>query len=74
MLVSTASPSLLNMGYDLPLDQVKELEKRGAELAAACKWNGTEILAIAMYALTDANFHAEAAKLGDMVDELEHDA
>lgn len=60
------------MAYDLTLAQVEGLEKRGEELARACKWNGVDILAIAMYALEDANFHAEAAKLGELVDDLEH--
>ena len=57
------------MAFELKLDQVKELEKRGAELASSCKWDGPTIMAIAYHALTEANFHKEAAKLLDIMDE-----
>ena len=60
------------MAFDLTLDQVKVLETRGAELARQCKWNGEEILAIAFHALTEANFHKEAAKIADIMDDEEH--
>lgn len=54
-----------DMAYDQTLDQVKELEARGAELARRCNWAGQDIFAIAYHALTEANFHTEAAKLAE---------
>ena len=61
------------MAYNLTHDQVLALEKRGAELSRSCKWDGAEILAIAYHALTDANFHTEAEKVGALLEALEHD-
>ena len=54
------------MNNEITLDELKTLEARGAELARQCNWAGQDILAIAYHALTDANFHKEAAKLAEV--------
>jgi hypothetical protein len=59
------------MTFKLTVEEVKQLEQRGAELAKSCKWDGQEILALAFHALTDANFHKEAEALADLM-ECEH--
>ncbi len=59
------------MTYDLTLDQVRTLEARGRDLAQQCKWSGEEILAIAVYALEDSNYHTEASKIRDVIDDLD---
>ena len=39
----------------------------GQELAAKCIFNKDQILAVAFQALTDANYHVEAAQVLDMI-------
>lgn len=46
----------------------QQMEKIGRGLAATCNWNRDEILAAAFHALTDANFHEDAAKIMHMTD------
>lgn len=41
----------------------QEVEKLGQEIAAKCHFEKEVILAVAFFALTDANFHAEAGKV-----------
>ena len=40
----------------------------GQELAAKCNFNKDQILSVAFQALEDANYHAEAAQVLDMID------
>lgn len=44
------------------------LEKLGQELAAKCNWDKNQILTVAFQALTDANYHDEAARVLDRID------
>lgn len=41
----------------------QEIEKLGQDIAAKCNFEKEVILAAAFFALTDANFHAEAEKV-----------
>jgi hypothetical protein len=41
----------------------QEVEKLGQEIAAKCNFELEVILAVAFFALTDANFHTEAEKI-----------
>lgn len=60
------------MRTDFTVDQVKEIEAKGCDLARSCRWDRAEIMAIAYHALIDANFPTEAAKLLEIADAL-HD-
>jgi hypothetical protein len=48
---------------DSELVPVVNPEKLGAEIAHFCKWDGQAITEAFLAALTDANFHAFAAKV-----------
>lgn len=48
----------------------EQLEKMGRNLACDVAWNGDQVLIVAIEALTDANFHAEAKVLQKMLDAL----
>jgi hypothetical protein len=41
----------------------QEAKKLGQEIAAKCNFEKEVILTVAFFALTDANFHAEAEKV-----------
>ena len=42
-------------------------EKLGQELASKLRWDGVGILLVAKAALTDANFHAEALVIEQLI-------
>lgn len=42
----------------------------GVKLAQDCQWQGDKILEISIAALTDANFHTEAAQVQAMYERL----
>jgi len=44
-----------------------EAEKLGRKVAREMKWDGVRIMFAFQEALTDANFHSEAKKVGDMI-------
>ena len=50
------------------MTEEERLEQFGQELAAKCNFNKDQILTVAFQALTDANYHVEAAQILDMVD------
>ena len=43
----------------------EQIEEQGVKLSQRCNWDGTAIFAIAMEALTDANFHTLRCRLED---------
>ena len=49
-----------------------DAEALGLLIARFFKWDGLAILRAAQYALEDANFHAESAKVAAMADEVEN--
>lgn len=49
----------------------QQLGQLGSDLATKLGWDGVQILQVAMEALTQANFHAEAEVLEQMVKFLE---
>ena len=51
----------------------KELEKTALDLAEKTDYDGVEILEIAMLALTDVNYHAEARLIRNMILKIEND-
>lgn len=56
------------------LKSPQELERIGTALARDLSWNGVEVLQVAWSALTDANFHAEAKLLEQIVKALNDSA
>lgn len=44
-------------------------EETGCSVAASFKWDGVQIMAAFLAALTDANFHKLAAKVQDLAEE-----
>jgi len=57
--VTTKKPSLNNSSYENM--SRADLEKLGEQIAVRCGYDGSQILMIFAAALTDANFHTEAA-------------
>lgn len=51
--------------------RIAELEEEGRKLAVKTSWDGYDILIIAQAALTDANFHHEAAIVSQMIEALD---
>ncbi len=47
-----------------------DTSKLGRELASKCGWNGSEITAAYLEALTDANFHTERKKLAPILNKI----
>lgn len=45
----------------------QEIGQLGAKWAAECDWDGVDILTLAQEALTQANFHSEAAVIEQMI-------
>lgn len=54
--------------------KVGKEEVLGVILAKYCRWEGPKILDIAIHALDDANFHAEAAKVQEIAETLQREA
>lgn len=53
--------------------QEPNTEKIGVELSQNLKWDGFAILEVSVAALTDSNFHKEAAIIQEMLRKLEAD-
>lgn len=54
--------------------KVSKEEVLGVILTKYCGWEGPKILEVAIRALDDANFHAEAAKVQEIAESLQRDA
>ena len=54
--------------------KVGKEEVLGVILAKYCRWEGAKILDIAIHALEDANFRAEAAKVQEIAESLQREA
>ena len=53
--------------------QTPNTEKIGVELSQNLKWDGFAIMEVTIAALTDSNFHKEAAIINEMLKKLEAD-
>lgn len=53
--------------------QIPTTEKMGIELSQNLKWDGFAILEVSVAALTDSNFHKEAAVIQEMLRKLQDD-
>ena len=51
-------------------DKVTDARALGVLISQHFKWDGLQILEAAFSALEDANFHVEATKVADMIQEL----
>lgn len=51
--------------------EASEEETLGIALARHFRWDGIALMKMAAAALEDSNFHAEAAKLDEMIEEAE---
>ena len=63
-------PSLNNSSYENM--SRTDLETLGAEIAARCEYDGGKIMKMFAAALTDANFHTEAAAVEKWRDDYGH--
>jgi len=59
--------------YFIPEYQASDEEAMGLLLSQFFEWDGLAILRTAKWALEDANFHRESAKVAELVEALEWD-